>query len=46
MTGRLLRTRKSNDRELQDDWRLGKVCVRSDGHWRVILWQASAWPEN
>src|SRR5438270_13844583 len=44
VTGRVLRTRKMNDRELQDDWRFTKVYLRRDGHWRVILWQASDWP--
>jgi ketosteroid isomerase-like protein len=44
VTGHLLRTRKMNDRELQDDWRFTKVYVQHDGQWRVILWQASDWP--
>jgi ketosteroid isomerase-like protein len=43
VTGRLLRTRKMNDREMQDDWRFTKVYVLRDGQWRVILWQASDW---
>ena len=44
VTGRLLRTRKMNERELQDDWRFSKVYVRRAGEWRVVLWQASDWP--
>ena len=44
VTGRLLRTRKMNDREMQDDWRFTKVYVLRDGQWHVILWQASDWP--
>jgi ketosteroid isomerase-like protein len=44
VTGRLLRTRKMNDREMQDNWRFTKVYVLRGGQWRVILWQASDWP--
>jgi uncharacterized protein DUF4440 len=44
VTGHLLRTRRINNRDLQDDWRFSKVYVRRAGVWRVILWQASEWP--
>jgi ketosteroid isomerase-like protein len=44
VTGRLERTRKIQERELQDDWRFTKVYVRQDGKWRIVLWQASDWP--
>jgi ketosteroid isomerase-like protein len=44
VTGHLLRTRRINNRELQDDWRFSKVYVRRGGVWRVLLWQASEWP--
>ncbi len=44
VTGRLRRTRKIQDRELQDDWRFTKVYLWRDGRWRVVLWQASDWP--
>ena len=43
VTGRLLRTRKMNDHELQNDWRFTKVYLRRDGQSRVILWQALEW---
>lgn len=41
VTGRLLRTRKMNEQEMQDNWRFSKVYIRRGSDWRVVLWQAS-----
>ena len=46
VTGRLTRTRKMGEREIQDNWRFTKVYLRHNADWRVVLWQASDWPEQ
>jgi ketosteroid isomerase-like protein len=45
VSGRLLRTRTINDKEVSDDWRFTKVYIRSSGKWRVVSWQASESPQ-
>ena len=44
VTGRLDRTRKMGERQLEDTWRFSKVYLRRNGQWRVVFWQASDWP--
>ena len=46
VTGRVLRTRKMNDNEIQDHWHFSKVYVRRGPEWRVVLWQASEAPQT
>ncbi|HLY62769.1 MAG TPA: nuclear transport factor 2 family protein [Terriglobia bacterium] len=41
VTGRLLRTRNVNGKDMSDDWRFIKVYVRREGRWQVVAWQAS-----
>jgi ketosteroid isomerase-like protein len=41
VTGRLLRDRKMDERDVQDDWRFTKVYVRRGGKWQVVAWHAS-----
>src|SRR2546423_14328207 len=36
--GRLDRTRKMGERQLEDTWRFSKVYLRRNGQWRVVLW--------
>ena len=40
VTGRLLRTRTINKKQVEDDW-LVKVYALEAGNWRVVLFQAS-----
>lgn len=42
VTGRLLRTRRFNERVVEDDWRFTKVYVRRAGQWQVVAFHASA----
>ena len=44
VTGRVQRTRKMGEREMQDDWHFSKVYIRRNKEWRVVLWQASDEP--
>ncbi len=41
VTGQLERTRSSDHKEFEDDWRFTKVYVRRDGRWQVVAWHAS-----
>jgi len=41
VTGRLQRLRTINDKQVADDWQFVKVYARLNGHWRVVLFQAS-----
>lgn len=41
VTGRLLRTRSVNGKEMSDDWRFIKVYIRRARRWQVVAWQAS-----
>ncbi|HEY3134776.1 MAG TPA: nuclear transport factor 2 family protein, partial [Blastocatellia bacterium] len=41
VTGRLLRTRKLNDQNVEDKWRFTKTYIRRDGKWQVVAWHAS-----
>jgi hypothetical protein len=41
VTGRLQRTRRLNERVLDDDWRFTKVYARRGGRWQVVLFHAS-----
>jgi ketosteroid isomerase-like protein len=41
ITGRLQRTRNFKGRDVDDDWRFTKVCIRRGGRWQVVSWQAS-----
>ena len=41
VTGRLLRTRTINGKQMDDDWRFTKVYVRQKGQWRVVTFHAS-----
>jgi hypothetical protein len=42
VTGRLLRTRSINGRDIDDNWRFTKVYARPAGRWQVVAWHASA----
>ena len=44
VTGRLQRTRRTNDNLVHDDWQFTKVYVRSGDGWKVVLFQASERP--
>ena len=41
LTGRLLRTRSMDGRDIEDHWRFTKMYVRRDGRWLVVAWQTS-----
>jgi hypothetical protein len=41
VTGRVLRTRHINDRDMEDDWRFTKVYVRIGSDWKVVAWHSS-----
>ena len=41
VTGRLQRTRKVQEREVNDEWRFTKVYIRRGGKWLVVAWHAS-----
>ena len=41
VTGRLLRTRNLNGRDVEDNWRFTKVYIRRAGKWQVVAWHAS-----
>ncbi len=41
VTGRLLRSRTMQGRDIQDNWRFTKVYVRRDSKWLVVAWHAS-----
>jgi len=41
VTGRLLRTRKLNDQNVEDKWRFTKTYIRRDVKWQVVAWHAS-----
>lgn len=41
VTGRLLRKRVLNEKEVSDDWRFTKVYVREAQKWRVVAFHAS-----
>ena len=41
VTGRLLRTRTINGKQMDDDWRFTKVYARQGGLWRVVAFHAS-----
>lgn len=41
VTGRVLRTRHINDRDMEDDWRFTKVYVRAGNDWKVVAWHSS-----
>jgi ketosteroid isomerase-like protein len=41
VTGRLLRTREQNGKEVSDDWRFTKVYVREAQKWLVVAFHAS-----
>jgi len=41
VTGHLERLRTINDKQVADDWQFVKVYARQNGHWRVVLFQAS-----
>jgi ketosteroid isomerase-like protein len=44
VTGRLLRTRTVDGKQLSDDWRFTKVYARQAGAWRVVSFHASDSP--
>jgi len=41
VTGQLERTRSSNSKEFEDDWRFTKVYLRRAGRWQVVAWHGS-----
>ena len=41
VTGRLLRERKAQGRDMKDDWRFTKVYIRRGAQWQVVAWHAS-----
>jgi ketosteroid isomerase-like protein len=41
VTGRLLRVRAQNGKEVSDDWRFTKMYVREAQKWRVVAFHAS-----
>jgi len=44
VTGRLQRTRRRDDRVVEDDWRFTKVYVRRGARWKVVAFHASEGP--
>jgi ketosteroid isomerase-like protein len=44
VTGRLIRERDFNGRQLVDDWQFTKVYVRRQHRWQVVAYQASPSP--
>jgi len=46
VTGRLLRERTFEGKNIHEDWRFTKVYVRREGKWRVVSWQASESPPS
>jgi len=45
VTGRMQRTRRTNDTLVHDDWQFTKVYIRTGDGWKVVLFQASERPE-
>jgi ketosteroid isomerase-like protein len=41
VTGRLVRERTMNGKNVSDNWRFTKVYARTGGQWRVVAWHAS-----
>ncbi len=41
VTGRVIRARSMQGKDLQESWRFTKVYIRQDGTWRVVAWHAS-----
>ena len=39
--GRVRRTRTNAGREVEDDWRFTKICIRREGSWLVVAWEAA-----
>jgi hypothetical protein len=44
VTGRIVRVRVREGREIQDDWLFTKTYVRRDGRWQVVAFHASDAP--
>jgi hypothetical protein len=44
VTGKLLRKREINGRQIEDDWRFTKVYQRTADGWRVVSFHASEAP--
>jgi ketosteroid isomerase-like protein len=41
VTGRLIRVRERQGKDIEDNWRFTKVYVRRDGNWQVVAWHGS-----
>jgi ketosteroid isomerase-like protein len=41
VTGRLLRERSMNGKQVVDNWRFTKTYAQAGGQWRVVAWHAS-----
>lgn len=44
VTGRILRVRAREGREIQDDWLFTKTYVKRDGRWQIVAFHASDAP--
>ena len=44
VTGRLIRTRVMNGRNMSDDWQFTKVYMKISGRWKVVSFHASESP--
>ncbi|HLG14760.1 MAG TPA: nuclear transport factor 2 family protein [Blastocatellia bacterium] len=42
VTGRVVRARNINGRDVEDNWRFTKVYILRAGKWQVVAWHASA----
>ncbi len=41
VTGRLMRVREKQGKDIEDNWRFTKVYVQRDGKWQVVAWHGS-----
>ncbi len=41
VTGRLMRVRERQGKDIEDNWRFTKVYLHRDGKWQVVAWHGS-----